>query len=99
MEYLQLSTTETQTIAAPRLLECLDLRNKVVTVDAMHTQRKLSIQIVAAGGDFGWIVKKIIHLKPAGQLSCYFHPNQSPFQAPADLQRISAVPNPLKNKP
>jgi predicted transposase YbfD/YdcC len=43
---------ENEIVAAPKLLECLDLRNKVVTGDAMQTQRKLSIQIVASGGDF-----------------------------------------------
>lgn len=48
---------ENEIVVAPKLLECLDLRNKVVTGDAMHTQRKLSMQIVAAGGDFVWIVK------------------------------------------
>jgi predicted transposase YbfD/YdcC len=48
---------ENEIVVAPKLLECLDLRNKVVTGDAMHTQRQISIQIVAAGGDFVWIVK------------------------------------------
>lgn len=48
---------ENEIVVAPKLLECLDLRNKVVIGDAMHTQRQLSIQIVAAGGDFVWVVK------------------------------------------
>jgi predicted transposase YbfD/YdcC len=48
---------ENEIIVAPKLLECLDLRHKVVIGDAMHTQRQLSIQIVAAEGDFVWIVK------------------------------------------
>lgn len=48
---------ENEIVVAPKLLECLDLRNKVVVGDAMHTQRQLSIQIVASGGDFVWIVK------------------------------------------
>lgn len=48
---------ENEIVVAPKLLECLDLRQKVVIGDAMHTQRQLSIQIVAAGGDFVWIVK------------------------------------------
>lgn len=48
---------ENEIVVAPKLLECLDLRNKVVTGDAMQTQRQLSIQIVASGGDFVWIVK------------------------------------------
>jgi len=48
---------ENEIVVAPKLLRCLDLRNKVVIGDAMHTQRQLSIQIVGSGGDFVWIVK------------------------------------------
>jgi predicted transposase YbfD/YdcC len=48
---------ENEIVVAPKLLECLDLREKVVIGDAMQTQRQLSIQIVAADGDFVWIVK------------------------------------------
>ena len=48
---------ENEIVVAPKLLKCLDLRDKVVTGDAMHTQRQLSIQIVASGGHFVWIVK------------------------------------------
>lgn len=42
---------------APALVRCLDLRGKVVVADAMHTQRALSAQIVAAGGAYLWIAK------------------------------------------
>jgi len=48
---------ENEIVVAPKLLKCLDLRHKVVIGDAMHTQRQLSIQIVAAGGEYVWIVK------------------------------------------
>jgi len=48
---------ENEIVVAPKLLACLDLRHKVVIGDAMQTQRKLSIQIVAAEGDFVWVVK------------------------------------------
>jgi predicted transposase YbfD/YdcC len=48
---------ENEIVVAPKLLERLDLRNKVVIGDAMHTQRQISVQIVEAGGDFVWIVK------------------------------------------
>lgn len=48
---------ENEIVAAPRLLECLDLRNQVVLGDALLTQRKLSAQIVAAQGDYVWLVK------------------------------------------
>jgi predicted transposase YbfD/YdcC len=44
------------TVAAP-LLKSLDLRGKIVTGDALFTQRELSAQIVAAGGDYVWKVK------------------------------------------
>lgn len=48
---------ENEIKAAPRLLKCLDLRGKIVTADAMHTQRELSIQIVESGGEYVWTVK------------------------------------------
>ena len=43
--------------AAPNLLSCIDLRNKVVIGDALHTQRQISIQIGTAGGNYLWVVK------------------------------------------
>jgi len=43
--------------AAPSLLSCINLRNKVVIGDAMHTQRQISIQIGTAGGNYLWVVK------------------------------------------
>jgi len=48
---------ENEIVVAPQLLQCLDLRNKVVVGDALHTQRDVSLQIVAAGGDYVWLVK------------------------------------------
>jgi predicted transposase YbfD/YdcC len=43
--------------AAPTLLSWIDLRNKVVIGDALHTQRQISIQIGKAGGHYMWTVK------------------------------------------
>jgi predicted transposase YbfD/YdcC len=56
---LQMAAGEKQNeiSVAPQLLSSLDLRGKVVTGDALHTQRALSAQIVAAGGDYLWIAK------------------------------------------
>lgn len=48
---------ENEIVVAPQLLSCLDLRDKVVVGDAMHTQRGVSLQIVEAGGDYVWVVK------------------------------------------
>ena len=43
--------------AAPKVLKSIDLREKVVMGDALHTQRDVSIQIVEAGGDYIWLAK------------------------------------------
>jgi predicted transposase YbfD/YdcC len=43
---------------APQLFKCLDLSHKVVVGDVMQTQRNLSAQIVEAGGEYVWMVKK-----------------------------------------
>jgi predicted transposase YbfD/YdcC len=43
--------------AAPKVLKCLDLREKVVMGDALHTQRAVSIQIVESGGEYIWFAK------------------------------------------
>jgi len=43
--------------AAPTLLSGLDLDGKVVSGDALFTQRNLSASIVEAGGDYVWVVK------------------------------------------
>jgi predicted transposase YbfD/YdcC len=48
---------ENEIVVAPKLLECLNLRDKVVVGDALHTQRAVSLQIVEAGGDYVWVVK------------------------------------------
>ena len=42
---------------ASTLLGWVDLRNKVVIGDALHTQRQISIQIGKAGGNYLWTVK------------------------------------------
>jgi len=48
---------ENEICVAPEVLKSLDLRGKVVMGDALLTQRRLSAQIVDAGGDYVWIVK------------------------------------------
>ena len=48
---------ENEISAAPKVLSGVALTNKVVTGDAMFTQRDLSSQIVEAGGHYLWRVK------------------------------------------
>lgn len=48
---------ENEINGAPGLLAQLALQGKVVVGDAMHPQRTLSRQLIAAGGDYLWLVK------------------------------------------
>jgi len=48
---------ENEISAAPRVLKSIDLRGKIVSGDALLTQRGLSTQIVEAGGEYVWQVK------------------------------------------
>jgi predicted transposase YbfD/YdcC len=49
--------TQNEISVAPKALEYINLRNKVVIGDAFHTQRQISIQIGRAGGNYVWMVK------------------------------------------
>lgn len=48
---------ENEITAAPRVLERVQLKDRVVTGDAMLAQRSLSQEVLAAGGDYFWVVK------------------------------------------
>lgn len=54
---VEVKSSENELSAAPRVLQCVDLRGKVVMGDAMFTQRELSVQVVEAGGDYIWLAK------------------------------------------
>jgi predicted transposase YbfD/YdcC len=54
---IALESQQNEIAAAPLLLDFVDLRNKVVIGDAIHTQRQVSIQIGKAGGNYLWTVK------------------------------------------
>lgn len=49
---------ENEIVAAPRALEGVCVAGKIVTGDALHTQRAISAQIVERGGDYLWPVKE-----------------------------------------
>lgn len=55
---VEVTQKENEIPAAPRVLEVLDLRGKIVTADALLTQRKISLQIVEAGGEYVLPVKE-----------------------------------------
>ncbi len=54
---VEVESRANEIVAAPRLLKSLDLRDKIVTGDALLAQRELSLQIVEAGGEYVWTVK------------------------------------------
>ncbi len=49
---------ENEIVAAPKALERVNLSGKIVTGDAMHTQRAVSEQILKGQGDYLWPVKE-----------------------------------------
>lgn len=48
---------ENELRAAPKVLDSLDLYGRVVSGDALFTQRNLSVQVLARGGHYLWPVK------------------------------------------
>jgi predicted transposase YbfD/YdcC len=54
---VEVDRKENEIKAAPKLLQQLDLRGRIVSGDAMFAQRHLSVQITAQGGDYLWFVK------------------------------------------
>jgi len=53
----QVDHKENEIVVAPQVLKQVNLQGTIVLGDAMHTQREISRQIVAAGGDYVWFVK------------------------------------------
>jgi predicted transposase YbfD/YdcC len=49
---------EVELTVAPKLLGELDLRGRIVTFDALHTQAKTARQVLRQGGDYFMVVKE-----------------------------------------
>lgn len=49
---------ENEIVAAPKVLERVNLAGKIITGDALHTQRAISAYIVEQQGDYLWPVKE-----------------------------------------
>jgi predicted transposase YbfD/YdcC len=78
---------------APNLLKALDLQGKIVTGDALHTQRETSQLIKAAGGDYVWIAKEN-QLNLQREIAHLFQPEKClPATSPVitDLRSTSVV--------
>ena len=55
---VEVGNKENEIPASGRVVKCLDLRDKIITGDALLAQRELSLQIVEAEGDYVWIIKE-----------------------------------------
>ena len=80
--------------AAPKVLKSIDLRDKVVMGDALHTQRKVSIQIVEAGGDYIWLAKSN-QPQIEEDIRLWFEPDPTPMPGmnylPKDFETAQTV--------
>jgi predicted transposase YbfD/YdcC len=59
-------TKENEIVAAPRVLAQVSIGGKIITGDALHTQRAISASIIERNGDYIWPVK-------TNQLHLYEH--------------------------
>lgn len=57
LKQVEVEAKQNEISAAPALIEGLELKNRVVCGDAMHTQRELSVDVLARGGDYLWLLK------------------------------------------
>lgn len=55
---MNVDSKENEIVVAPQALSVLDLTGKLISADAMHTQRAFSAQIVDAGGNYIFPVKE-----------------------------------------
>jgi predicted transposase YbfD/YdcC len=58
MSQVEVGRKENEITKAPQALKQVEIAQKVVTGDAMHTQRGISTQIIDANGDYVWPVKE-----------------------------------------
>jgi predicted transposase YbfD/YdcC len=57
LHQIEVENKENEIVAAPKLLSQLDIKGRMVSGDAMFTHRKISVQVLAQGGDYMWMVK------------------------------------------
>lgn len=87
---VEVAASDNEISTAPRLLEALDLRDQVVTADAMLTQRELCAQIVAAGGAYVLPVKANQGLLQQAIAESFLPPPPSHGYRQSPLSTISA---------
>jgi predicted transposase YbfD/YdcC len=80
--------------AAPKVLRQVDLREKVVMGDALHTQKEISQEIVEASGEYIWFVKAN-HPQVEEDIRLWFEPDVQPIPGmnfpPKDLETVRTL--------
>jgi len=71
---------------AVKMLKSIDLREKVVMGDALHTQRAVSIQIVEASGEYIWFAKGN-QPQMEENIRLWFEPDVEPIPGMANLPK------------
>lgn len=75
LKQVVVDTKENEIIGAPQLIEALNLKDKVVCGDGMHSQRALSADILGRGGHYIWFLKENQSTVLA-DVEQFFHPPQ-----------------------
>jgi predicted transposase YbfD/YdcC len=55
---MEVESKENEIVVAPQALEKVNLKGKIISADAMHTQQRFSAQVVGAGGNYIFPVKE-----------------------------------------
>ena len=83
-------------VDVPReLVRVIDLRGKIVVGDAMHTQRKLSVEVVRNGGHYIWtakgnqmqVMETIAHLFEPEPVTPGFAPTPTDFKVATSVNK------------
>ena len=84
---------ENEITAAPKVLRRVNLHGKIVTADAMHTQRSISAYIVGQKGDYLWPVKENQErlFQAIQRLFAPDHPKPGFGKVPTDFQTVTKV--------
>jgi predicted transposase YbfD/YdcC len=90
---VEVGRKENEISKAPKALEYVEISQKVVTGDAMHTQKALSAQIVRQGGDYIFPVKEnqLSLYKNIQQLFAPEYPKAGFGKIETDFQMIGKV--------
>ncbi len=93
MSQVEVGRKENEITKAPQALKAVEIAQKVVTGDAIHTQRGISAQIIEANGDYVWPVKENQPrlYKNIGSLFSPEYPKPGFGKIPTDFTRAQMV--------